>query len=310
MRAIAVVTFVGNCVLLATRLIVAFCRWGCGASKREQLREMAEVRSLVLREARPASASTDFSAYQQSLIFVYRITDRRGADLGSLKFWFNPQTRVFRRDLTFTNSVLAKVFGHSNVPLPPASLARGDTVAALRESTLQELERILQKREREKRLLRPITEPPVVPALPAPTPQRQVPLDAVGTPAQRQMPSGHAVEVKQAREQTAKVLSSDEGRLLGYGVAPRTLNNRDPKGPPTKRVDQFFVDLLPVAGAQAGAVKRKWGADLERALQEAKIELNTLVKVEHLCRVRVEARDDQDESWKNIYRVSRIGEHT
>lgn len=296
----------GQAALCSAQLMWRALAWLTGAEGRRRRQEAEAERRLVLKGAQPVAASTDFSQLRPSTIYAFGVTDRHAVLVGTLKLWFKPQSRVFCRDFTFSNETVRDAFGARNLPLKPVRLAPGDTVAALREASLQEVERVLKKRlmagagDVLPEAAKGAQAPPAVAAQPA-----------AKAAAQASMPSnsGFGDESSAARSLAAKrahgarIHSLDEGVLLAHGVASRTLGQGEAK----RAIQQFYVDLRLTNGETVGVVKRIWGADLERALEEGQIKQDMLVSVAFLGRTRVDGGEDGTPSFKNLYQVTQIG---
>lgn len=294
------------------RLAWALVGLATGARARAERREAEAERRLVLRVATATAASSDFSAYQPNAIFPFKVTDRDGVVLGTLKLWFCPRTREFARDFTFLHKGLVETFGSRNVAMKPLKLTQGDTVAALRELSLREVETLLKKRlfvsgpavqPSAVALVAPVL--PVSPAVAAPeTPRaaRQVVAEKAPAPA----PAESAARV---RASGAKMRSEHDGVLVGFGFAQRAVpDEKEPNG--TKSIEQFYVDLELIAGATKGRPKRIWGNDLERALSAGNIQRDMLVRVAYYGKTRIQVSDDSGrlvDTEKNLYEVTQIG---
>ncbi|MGH7428303.1 MAG: hypothetical protein ACREJ4_08090 [Candidatus Methylomirabilaceae bacterium] len=298
----------GHAILLSGQFIYELLAWVTGAERRQQRRADEAERQLVHKQATPVVASSDFSGYEPATIFSFRVTDRGGVTVGMLKFWFNQETRVFCRDFTFANRVVLDAFGARNIPLHPVKLVRGDTVAALREASLRDIERILQKRlASECGDFKPVVVAPVA-ALPAPAPAGDAPPAlaqapaalATAEPKDERRPAETPTSV---RSKGARIRSQDEGILLGYGFGTRTLRD-DGLG---REIQQFYVDLRLTGGDAHGVVKRIWGADLERALEEGHVRRDMLVNVAFLGRTKVDGGPEEKPAFKNLYQVTQIG---
>lgn len=297
----------GQAVLHSALLVWRVLAWLTGAEGRRRRLEAEAERRLVLRGAEPFAASTDFSQLRPSTIYAFGVTDRRGVHVGTLKLWFKAQSRVFCRDFTFSNETVRDAFGARNLPLKPVRPAPGDTVAALREASLQEVERVLKKR-----LMAAAGDvpPEAAKAAAAPAAVAAHSVAKAVAPEAGSLKSGVAAAQSTApaspaemRARSVRIRSQDEGVLSGYGVAARTLGQGEAK----REIKQFFVDLQLTGGENPGVLKRIWGADLERALEEGRIKQDMLVNVAFLGKTRVDGGEDGKPSFKNLYQVTQIG---
>lgn len=320
-----VLLFSWQCVMLIFRL----GRIVFGYEKREKDRQLQAERQLILREATPSNASTCFGDLEGATIFSFRVVDKARMDLGTLKFWYCPQTKSYYRDFTFLNKDVSKALGLRNIPLTPQKVSKGDAVTALREESMRELEKLLVQRF-SALAARPLAPPPTATAMlpppaftqqrfaPTPNASRQFnqpvqdvspkPAAAPRQPMATQAPQPPArATASAARSEGAKVLSVDEGVYLFSGLAKRVIRNTKPGGAEHVEIEQFCLDIRLTTAEARGAVRRIWGADLERAIQDSQAKHDSLIRVEYHGRVQVKNDSGNGTSYKNLYEITCIG---
>ncbi len=316
-----VLLFSWQCV----RLIYQLGRIVFGLEKRDKQRQLQAERQLILCEASATNASTCFGDLEGATIFSFRVVDSTQMDLGTLKFWYCSQSKSYYRDFTFLNKDVSKALGVRNIPLNPQKMTKGDAVTALREESMRELEKILHQRF-SALALSPTTLPTANVVLPPPAfPQQryaQTPRTATQpvqdvnpkpAAAQRQpmaKPASFAPQraaAAAARSEGAKVVSVDEGVYLNSGLAKRVVRKNKPGGSEQVEIEQFYLDIRLTSAEPRGAVRRIWGADLERAIQESQAQRDSLIRVAYHGRVQVKSDTGSGEAYKNLYEITCIG---
>lgn len=263
-----------------------------GVEARRREREAAAEAALILRRATPLKSGVDTSQIRESLIFSYQVTDRSGVPLGTLKIWYDAETRVARRELTLVHPGLEAALGSRRLPLEPRRLPTADSIPTLREVSLREVEEMLRRKFGGDLGAR------VQSAADAPTPAALPPAAA----------KERAAPPKAVRARAAQVQQVDEGILQNYGWDTRTIpNNEDPEGG-VRTIEHFFVDVELTNSDNPGQIKRVWGADLERAIKAAAPREGDSIRIKHLGRMPVSGRDgDKRRVYKNCYDIELIG---
>lgn len=251
------------------------------------------------------------------IIATYRVTDMSGVDLGVLKLWFCQVSRICWREFAVGNRRLQGYLGSARVPLVPVRLKGGDSLPLVREPSLREVEALLKQKLEAGQLQTPGTKPqqgvpeklnPVV----AKPPNAAVVTAAVlppmvempsGTPPDPDRPSRGAPVAARTR---ARVLQVDEGFFVGSGTDRRTVPDDDSPGN-MKEVPSWYLDLELSNGENPGQVKRIWGADMERWVNQVQPRKGEHLKVEHLGRCRMGGAEQEGRRPRtmNLYRVER-----
>jgi hypothetical protein len=268
-----------------------------GVTERRRAREQALEAQLVLRRGEARPAGTDFSMLKGSTIFPSAVTDATGIPVGTLKIWYDADTRIAKREFTALHAGLVSALGNRRLPLEPKQLpSAADSLATLREVTLREVESILQRK------LRKGTGAPPVSSPAADTQAR--PAAAPAVPAGRP----HAAVSGAVRSKAAHIHQTDEGYLEGAGLADRTLQDREDPERGVQTIQQFYVDIVLTTGDNPGRVKRIWGADLERAIAAVEAFKGDHVRVKHLGRERAHGgAGDKRGVYKNVYEIEILG---
>ena len=319
-----VLLFSWQCVMLIYRL----GRIVFGLEKRDKERVLQAERQLILREASVINASTGFGDLEGATIFSFRVVDSAKVDLGTLKFWYCTQSKSYYRDFTFLNKDVSRALGVRNIPMSPQKVSKGDAVTALREESMRELEKLLQQRfsalaagSNVQPTSNAVLPAPAFPqqryASPANAPrQAYQPVQDVNpkpATAQRQFMARQATPAPvrpaapAARSEGAKVVSVDEGVYLNSGLAKRVIRKNKPGGSEQVEIEQFYLDIRLTSAEPRGAVRRIWGADLERAIQDSQAQRDSLIRVAYHGRVLVKNDSGDGESYKNLYEITCIG---
>lgn len=287
--------------------------------------ETARDKKLVLAIAKPTWAYTDFSAYKEASIESRTILDSRGRVLAQVKLWIYLGEQKCYREVMFINHLLLASVGINRLPLIPLGVGKSDSPAALLEVTVRELETWLRNRTPGTQFgieaarsaagkpqpLRVVSVSPVV-AEPAPAahkplePAAAAPVVAREQKVAVQKPSSEGQKAQPSQgdqfrraephpEIKAKVEEFTVGILQSLGMQERTIGNRSP-------FKQYCLDILLTDGESRGMVKRLWGADLERALEESHAVLGNRVEVRHHGSMPT-ANAGGGTSYKNSYSI-------
>lgn len=270
----------------------------------------------LFRRAKPADGTSpgvrllgQFEELEPLGITTAHVTDGQGTYLGVLKLWYCPSKRTCWREFTVAHSRLHGYLGAARLPLAPVKVANGDAIALVREYALREVEGILQRKLLPEQLQS--TAPAKAPLLGSAPPADPVAVaprsDALHGPrrgaTQQSVKAASAVPSAQPRVQ-----QRDEGIFLKAGKDDRTLPDDQHPGR-EKVVRMWFIDLELTNGDNPGQIKRIWGADLERWINQIDPQRGEHLRVEHLGRVKVGPEPEQGRraARMNLYRVERTG---
>lgn len=262
--------------------------------------EQRRERKLILAIANPTKASTDFSNYKESSIESRTIVDSRGRVLAQVKLWIYLDTRQCFREFTFLNTLLRTSVGLNRLSFNPLHVGVGDTPAALIEVSVRELEAWLKNRTVGTQFgvesVRAAVATPFslkVASLPAPIAQVVPIVGSAPATAAAPAPSALPVVSPPARQEIkAKVEEFSRGILEGFGIQNRITGDRS--------FDQYCVDITLTEGDSRGMIKRLWGADLQRVVEESRANVGHRVEIQHHGSMPVANRSGGS-SYKNNY---------
>lgn len=264
----------------------------CGVEARRREREVALEAALVLRRATIGLQGVDTSQMRESQIFPFLVTDRSGVPIGTLKIWYDPHTRVAKRELTIVNKALSDALASPRLPLEPRRLQSVDSMATLREVSLREVEEILGRK---------FGAPVAGRTGPPPAAERPMPA-APSLPAAA--PRERTVPARAVRSKAAYVQQVDEGAVQDWGLDQRTIPDSDNPNGGMRTIEHYFVDVQLTNGDNPGRIKRVWGADLERAIAAAKPQRGDHIRISHLGRQQIPGtEDDKRKRYMNMYDI-------
>ncbi|MBI2770564.1 MAG: hypothetical protein HYX47_13140 [Burkholderiales bacterium] len=263
----------------------------CGVEARRREREAALEAALVLRRATITPQGVDTSQMRESQIFPFQVTDRSGVPIGTLKIWYDAQTRVAKRELTIVNKLLADALASPRLPLEPRRLPSVDSMATLREVSLREVEEILGRKFGREHAGR---------AAPAPAATQPTPM----APPVPIAPRERAVPARAVRSKAAYVQQVDEGVVQDWGLDQRTIPDSDNPGGGMRKIEHYFVDVQLTNGDNPGSIKRVWGSDLERAVAAASPQRGDQIRISHLGRQQIPGGEgDKRKRYMNMYDI-------
>lgn len=270
----------------------------CGVEERRREREAALEAALVLRRASPRPVGPDTSRMRESAIFPYQITDKAGEAIGTLKIWYDAETRVAKRELTIVHPKLEAALASRRLPLEPRRLPTADSIDTLREVTLREVEEILRRKFGGAESGTRVEVAPAAVGEGAASQPRALP----SAPRERPVPA------KAVRAKAAHVQQVDEGYVQSWGWDKRSIPDNDSPTGGMKTIEHYYVDVELTNGENPGGIKRVWGADLERAIAAAAPRHGDRIRISHLGRQAMAGADgEKRRNYKNVYEIELMG---
>ena len=205
--------------------------------------------------------------------------------IGYMLIWAYRAQGVVRAEVKLDNQRIEAAFGAKTFPLEPRAWSDDAQLEAIEQELVDEAERILKRRCDSQRVQTATTKASgavkAKPSAPTEAPAAAVvaPRPAAVKPPRAPQPplavSGRPgtlppKPVAARQLAPAKVVNRSQGVLVDWGTFERTLNG-----------DTFHQFAVDVVLDNAGVTNRIWGADLQRALQEAQANRGDIVEVAH-----------------------------